>query len=185
VLGFGRTGQVDPILPFISARREMPVRLERFSDQDSIAVSELVYRILIEEFGFSESEAEQPDLADLSAHYGDGLSNFWVAKDGNEIVGTVGFVDLRNGQSLLRKMFVRLDHRGSGVADRLLERVLDWAFAHRFSSIYLGTNSKFQAAQKFYLKNGFSPVSIDSLPATVPRLELRDRFFSRQLHARR
>lgn len=159
----------------------MTVRPEQFSDEYATAVVELVHGILRDEFGFSGAAAEQPDLSDVRQHYGRGTSNFWIAVDENRLVGTTGFVDLGCKQGLLRKMFVRADSRGSGVALLLLDNAMKWARDHDFLEIYLGTNSKFHAAQRFYAKHGFVPVSPGSLPDTVPRLNLRDRFYFRAL----
>jgi N-acetylglutamate synthase-like GNAT family acetyltransferase len=79
-------------------------------------------------------------------------------------------------------MFVRSGgYRGSGVARLLLDNVVNWARDHGFSEIYLGTNAKFHAAHRFYTKHGFTPASPGSLPDTVPRLNLRDRFYFRAL----
>lgn len=159
----------------------MTVRLEQFSDAYATAVVELVHGILRDEFGFSEASAEQPDLSDIGQHYGRGASNFWVAVEESRLVGTTGFVDLGGKQGLLRKMFVRSDFRGSGVARLLLRNAMKWAMEHGFVELYLGTNSKFHAAQRFYTKHGFAPVSAESLPDAFPRLDLRDRFYFRSL----
>lgn len=159
----------------------MAITIQEFTDRHSVAVRELVQGILIEEFDFPTSAAAQPDLLAVADHYGSGASNFWVATDSDNVVGTVGFVDLGGGICLLRKMFVRSDYRGTGVARLLLDRVLSWAASRGFSAIYLGTNSRFGAAHRFYAKCGFVEVSADSLPESVPRLALRDRFFFRSL----
>lgn len=159
----------------------MTVRLERFSAEYGPAVVELVHGILRDEFGFSGAAAEQSDLADIRQHYGRGASNFWIAVEGSRLIGTTGFVDLDGKQGLLRKMFVHPDRRGGGVARLLLDNALTWATDHGFAAIYLGTNSKFHAAQRFYAKHGFAPVSPESLPDVVPRLNLRDRFYLRTL----
>ena len=133
----------------------MTVRLQQFSDEYATAVVELVHGILRDEFGFSGAAAEQTDLSDIRQHYGRGANNFWIAVDESGLVGTTGFVDLGRKQGLLRKMFVRSDCRGSGVAGLLLDNALKWATARGFVEIYLGTNSKFHAAQRFYTKHGF------------------------------
>lgn len=159
----------------------MTVRLERFSDEYATAVAELVHGILRDEFGFSEAYSEQTDLSDIRQHYGRGASNFWIAVDESRLVGTTGFVDLGCKQGLLRKMFVRSDRRRSGVATLLLVNAMRWATQHGFVAIYLGTNSKFHAAQCLYTKHGFTPVSGGSLPDVVPRANLRDRFYFRAL----
>jgi len=159
----------------------VPVRLEEFSDEHSASVAELVHGILRNEFGFSGASADQPDLLDIPQHYGAQDSNFWIALDGPALIGTTGFVDLGSKQGLLRKMFVRSDYRGTGVALLLLDNALTWARDRGFSEMYLGTSSKFHAAQRFYAKHGFTPLSPESLPASVPRLNLRDRFYFRAL----
>lgn len=160
----------------------MAVDLEEFSGHYASAVRDLVHGILTKEFGFPASIAEQPDLLNIPSHYGNGLSNFWVARDGDVLVGTIGFVDLGTSKGLLRKMFVQPEQRGTGVARMLLDRVISWSMEHRFSDLYLGTNSRFHVAHRFYLKNGFLPVSVDALPDCVPRLNLRDQFFYRPLN---
>jgi GNAT superfamily N-acetyltransferase len=157
------------------------VRLEKFSDEHSASVVELVQGILRDEFGFSGPSADQPDLLDIPRHYGAGYSSFWVALDGARLVGTTGFVDLGCKQGLLRKMFVRSDYRGTGVALLLLDNALTWARDRGFKEMYLGTNAKFLAAQRFYEKHGFVPLFPESLPESVPRLNLRDRFYFRAL----
>jgi N-acetylglutamate synthase-like GNAT family acetyltransferase len=157
------------------------VRLQQFSDEYAAAVVELVHGILRDEFGFSGASAEQADLSDIRQHYGRGASNFWIAVDERQLIGTTGFVDLGCKQGLLRKMFVRSGCRGRGVARLLLDNAMKWATEHGFVEIYLGTNSKFHAAQRFYTKHGFAPTSPESLPDAVPRLNLRDRFYFRSL----
>jgi GNAT superfamily N-acetyltransferase len=159
----------------------MTVRLEQFSDEYATAVAELVHGILRDEFGFSEASSGQTDLSDIRQHYGRGASNFWLAVDESGLVGTTGFVDLGRKQGLLRKMFVRSDCRGSGIATLLLDNAMRWATEQGFVAIYLGTNSKFHAAQRFYTKHGFKPVPPESLPDVVPRVNLRDRFYRRTL----
>jgi GNAT superfamily N-acetyltransferase len=159
----------------------VPVRLEEFSGEYSASIAELVHGILRDEFGFSGASAEQPDLLDIHGHYGAGASNFWIALDGARLIGTTGFVDLGAEQGLLRKMFVHADYRGTGVARLLLDKAIAWAREHGCSQLYLGTNSNFHAAHRFYEKNGFAPLSPESLPASFPRLNLRDRFYFRAL----
>lgn len=159
----------------------MPVRIEEFSHQYTASVVGLVHDILRDEFGFTGASSDQPDLLDIPQHYGAGASNFWIALDETRLIGTTGFVDLGSKQGLLRKMFVRPDYRGTGVAELLLDNAMQWARDHGFSEMYLGTNSRFHAARRFYEKHGFIHLSPESLPETVPRLNLRDRFYFRTL----
>ena len=159
------------------------VRIEvaEFSEDYSEATIDLVVGIQRDEFGFPVSASQQPDLLDVGKHYRAGSGNFWIALAGDRLVGTIGLLDLGGGRASLRKMFVRPEFRGKGVAPALLERLLDWAENHDFSAIYLGTTSKYHAAHRFYEKHGFTRVSAESLPEGFPRFEIEDRFYARSL----
>ena len=71
---------------------DVVIRIEEFSNRYTEAVLELVTGILRDEFGFSESAAQQPDLLDIAEHYGPGQSNFWLAMEGEQLAGKL--VDL-------------------------------------------------------------------------------------------
>ncbi|WP_244479290.1 MULTISPECIES: GNAT family N-acetyltransferase [unclassified Rhizobium] len=137
------------------------------------------------EFGFSITAADQPDLADIDGFYRRGRGGFWVADDGGRIVGTIALRDLGDGQGALRKMFVAASHRGAshrgsshrgssdrglgdGIAQRLLDILVQHAAANGFSVIVLGTTDRFVAAHRFYEKNGFATVDAGDLPAGFP-----------------
>ena len=66
----------------------MTVHLEEFSDEYATSVVELVHGILRDEFGIVGASAEQPDLSDIRQHYGHGAGNFWIAVDGDRLIGT-------------------------------------------------------------------------------------------------
>lgn len=74
-------------------------------DRDGIAA--VIVPIQQEEFGISITCEEQPDLTDIENFYQEGKGGFWVALDGDDIVGTIGLKDIGNSEGALRKMFVR------------------------------------------------------------------------------
>ena len=125
----------------------------------------------------------QPDLKDIPGFYQRGCGNFWVAIDGQEIVGTVALLDIGNGQAALRKMFVMATHRGAeqGVAKRLLDTLMTWCQARGVREVFLGTTAKFLAAHRFYEKNGFGEIARADLPAHFPVMVVDTRFYSRAL----
>jgi N-acetylglutamate synthase-like GNAT family acetyltransferase len=125
----------------------------------------------------------QPDLKDIPGFYQRGCGNFWVAIDGQEIVGTVALLDIGNGQAALRKMFVKATHRGAeqGVAKRLLDTLMTWCQARGVREVFLGTTAKFLAAHRFYEKNGFGEVARADLPANFPVMVVDTKFYSRAL----
>ncbi len=98
--------------------------------------------------------------------------------EGDRVVGTIGLRDI-GGAGALRKMFVASDRRGPahGVAQRLLDTLLEHARTQRLSAVWLGTTEKFRAAHRFYEKNGFEQVTSESLPETFPRMNVDTRFY--------
>jgi N-acetylglutamate synthase-like GNAT family acetyltransferase len=154
-----------------------------FSKSMKPAVLELILSIQREEFGFDMSEQGQPDLSDIPNFYQSGAGGFWVALADNEVVGTIALRDIGNNQGALRKMFVKATHRGSkhGVASALLEQLVRSAEGKGIRELYLGTTEKFLAAHRFYEKNGFGRVGLESLPEAFPRMSLDTRFYRRTL----
>ena len=79
---------------------------------DCAAVLELVLSIQRDEFGMSITAEDQPDLVDVAGYYGRGDGHFWVATERGQIIGSVGLLDIGDGQAALRKMFVARRWRG-------------------------------------------------------------------------
>lgn len=143
-------------------------------DRDQVVA--LVLDIQRGEFGVPITLADQPNLADIQTVYQRARGGFWVAKEGDEIVGTVGLLDA--GECALRKMFVRKDRRSvRGVASRLLETLLVHARARSVPRLLLGTRPEMLAAHRFYEKNGFVRVDPAALPAAFPRMTVDSVFY--------
>lgn len=95
---------------------------------------------------------------------------FWVALDGNRVLGTVGLSRINDRNAFLRHFFVAKEARGreQGVSKALLDTALQEAKNRNYESVYLGTMEQFKAAQKFYLKNHFNQISRRDLPPEMP-----------------
>jgi GNAT superfamily N-acetyltransferase len=80
-------------------------------------------------------------------------------------------------------MFVHKDYRGKdyGVAQALLNTLLAWAKEKELQEIFLGTTDKFHAAHRFYEKNHFQRVPVDSLPANFSRMAVDSIFYKQTL----
>lgn len=76
-------------------------------------VATLIFAIQRDDVGLEVPIEEQPELLGIRHAYHDG--EFWLAMAGDEIVGTIGV--MRYGLiGVLKKLFVRQDHRGPGGA---------------------------------------------------------------------
>lgn len=156
--------------------------IEPFSPGWEDAIVGLIVPIQQQEFRVPIRAEDQPDLRNIPTVYQTGRGNFWIARDTttNQVVGTIGLIDFGAGAAL-RKMFLRSDQRGSGVAQALLERLVQHAALRAIDRIYLGTLAQMHAAHRFYEKNGFHRIAPEALPADFPRMVVDDRFYARRL----
>ncbi|WP_373446971.1 GNAT family N-acetyltransferase [Saccharibacillus sp. O23] len=143
------------------------------------AVSAMILHIQQNEYGIPITLEQQPDLMDIETFYRQGSGNFWTAIAEGEVVGTIALLDIGQGRSALRKMFVKKEFRGGGlsVSRRLLDTAFAWAKERGVSEIWLGTTPAFKAAHRFYEKNGFAEVSKAELPSGFPVMEVDKKFY--------
>jgi len=155
------------------------IRIEQYDEKYRDAVIELISSIQQREFGIHITPKDQPDLKRIQEFYQTKNGNFWIAMDGEQVVGSVGLLDIGNQQTALRKMFVRQDYRGSekGIARRLLSVLLNWAKENDVKEIFLGTTAQFLAAHRFYGKHGFSEIPKATLPLSFPVMEVDSKFY--------
>lgn len=154
-----------------------------FTARHADQVVALILPIQREEFGVPITLADQPDLLDVPGFYQRGAGGFWVALDGDAVVGTIAVVDIGCGQGALRKMFVRASHRGAerGVARRLLATLVAWSVAHGIRELFLGTTAPMHAAHRFYERNDFREIAAAALPPAFPRMAVDTKFYRRGL----
>lgn len=152
----------------------MPYQAEHFE-----AATNLIVSIQRDEFGFDIDLARQPDLSEIPAFYQYGTGNFWVALDGDKVVGTIALKDIGERFVALRKMFVAADYRGTewSVATKLLDTAVSWTRQHAVLSIFLGTTEKFRAAHRFYEKHGFALIDKTALPSNFLFMPVDTRFY--------
>ncbi len=159
------------------------MQIEKYRREHEKAVIDLILHIQQNEFGVPVTIEDQPDLLDVENFYCRGMGNFWVATENSRLIGTIALIDIGNKQSALRKMFVHKDYRGKekGVGQQLLNYLTGWCKQKGIDEVYLGTSCKLQAAQRFYLKNGFVEVEKQSLPVNFPLMQVDNMFFALHL----
>ncbi len=123
----------------------------------------LLHNVIKVEYGV---DSERPDLDVIPDMYQKDNGNFWVALDKDTVIGTVGLLNFGDGRGSLRRMYVDKMHRGTGVADKLVTALLEFAREKGYREMYLTTIEDLIAAQKFYERVGFQ--RIDALPEDIP-----------------
>ena len=88
----------------------------------------------------------------------------WLAKAGDEIVGTVGIMPEGDGIFELIKMCVAESWRGKGISKLLMETCLQKVKDLGGEKLFLFSNHQLQTALKLYTKYGFKNVEVTDSP---------------------
>ena len=93
--------------------------------------------------------------------------SYCLALCGEKVVGTIGLVLYAANKAVVKRMMVHPAFRGPDypTAGLLLAKSFEWAREKKVEIVYLGTMAQFNAAQKFYLKKGFTEISKTELPS--------------------
>lgn len=163
------------------------VSLEVFRPEFSKQAGELVIAIQRDEFHVPIRLEDQPDLLDIQRYYQRGLGQFWCALHEDEVVGTIGLLDLGHRAAALRKMFVKKEFRGgpgASIAQRLLSNAEAWCLEKRIDEIILGTIDSYAAARRFYERNSFQQIQVQELPSYFPKMKIDNTFYRKVLSKR-
>lgn len=111
------------------------------------------------------------------------LDGYWIAFYQNELIGTIGMLNIDKNVSVLKNMFVKKEFRGENhsTAKLLLNTAIQWSNDQSKSVIYLGTMNQFKAAQRFYEKNGFIKINKGQLPNNFIFNPIDDLFYKKEL----
>ncbi len=84
---------------------------------------------------------------------------FWSARLKGQTVGCVALRQFGSHQGEIKSMHIMAEHRGQGIAHKLLSHVINHAKTCRLESLWLetGRTDGFLPAQKLYERFGFTP----------------------------
>ena len=160
------------------------ISIRRANNRDIEAICSLIFNIWQQEYGFDVSPDDTPDLLDIEANYPKESAGFLLAAYKGKVIGTIATQRLEKGYWVLKRMFVHSDHRGTGVAQRLMDELMAWLQQNsdKGDMLCLSTKeSQAVRAKHFYLRNGFSMISKDTLPRTFPYFYEDDLFMQLEL----
>lgn len=146
---------------------------------DSKSAIGLILPIQVVEFGVPITINDQPDLLDIDGYYNKPGGGFWGALQNDELIGTIGLINVGHNAGVIRKMFVKKEFRGKelGIAQQLLATLIDHSRKKGIIHLYLGTVDKMKAAHRFYEKNGFRKIEPSDLPVYFPRMAADNTFY--------
>lgn len=136
------------------------------------------------EFNVPITLEAQPDLLDIETNYHQTGGNFWGAMYNEQLVGTIALIAFGNNAAAIRKMFVLKEYRGKelGIAQLLLNNLIDYCKRNNITDIYLGTVEMLKAAHRFYEKNGFTRLAKQDLPESFPLMAADTIFYQLNLN---
>jgi len=98
------------------------------------------------------------ELSEFLNRFDASHDGFWIAKAGNNIVGSVAIdgIEAGNEGAHLRWFIIDPAYQGRGIGNRLLEEAIEFCRRTRFRRVYLWTFAGLEAAGYLYEKYGFS-----------------------------
>jgi putative acetyltransferase len=128
--------------------------------KDNIFVNQLVVDVLAEHGAIGSGYAmADEELKDMYQSYQLQGKHYYVVEENGILIGGAGIAPLDgeedSGICELRKMYFSSNARGKGIGKQLIDECIKKAIELGYSSIYLETMKKMQAAQKLYKSRGF------------------------------
>jgi N-acetylglutamate synthase-like GNAT family acetyltransferase len=108
-------------------------------------------------------------------------NQFWVAVNGDQLIGTIGVLLKKDHSAVVKSMFVAKEYRGTKVARQLLEKLIGHCKKKKVQNIYLGTMDQMKAAHRFYEKNGFTRITENEVPKDFGMNPVDDVFYRLKL----
>lgn len=138
------------------------IEIIEFEDRYGTAFKELNL-VWLEKYNLTESH----DLMVLNDPKGtivDRGGFIWLAKAGDEIVGTAALMREADGIFELAKMSVAENWQGRGISKQLIETCLNKAKEIGAKKLSLFSNHQLETALKLYEKYGFQHVEVKDAP---------------------
>jgi GNAT superfamily N-acetyltransferase len=125
-------------------------------DEDADAVIEVIGGCWAEYPGcVMDVDGEAPELRALASYCAGRGGAAWAAESDGTVVGVVCVYPLAGGDWELAKMYVVGAHRGSGLANDLVEAAETFARGHGGTRIRLWSDTRFDRAHRFYEKRSY------------------------------
>jgi putative acetyltransferase len=138
----------------------MLIREIQQKDNESIAkvIRDIFHELDAPKVGTAYAD---PILDTLYEVYQAPRSIYYVVENEGKVVGGCGIAPLENGDASvceLQKMYFAPEIRGTGYAEKIIEKCLDFAQKQGFEICYLETLSFMTVAQKLYKRIGFENI---------------------------
>jgi len=136
--------------------------IREIKPSDNKEIEEIVKSVILE-MGAPKIGTAYEDVAlkDMYSTYQKNKAIYFVIVNNGRVLGGGGIAKLNNFEGNiceLQKMYFSPSARGKGLGSKLISKCLQKAIEFGFESCYLETLPYMKAAQKLYLKNGFTHI---------------------------
>jgi GNAT superfamily N-acetyltransferase len=133
--------------------------IEAVTSERSLSAAKALIRDHFEAHSEAHDASQIAAVIDsLPSPYVPPAGGLWVAWEGEEATGCVALQPLSDEVGEVKRMYVKPEHRGKGIARALAAVVIDEARARGYSRLRLGTLASMLPAQNLYLSLGFVPI---------------------------
>jgi len=140
------------------------MKIIKYEEKYKQQIIDLILHIQNEEAKISLTIEEQPDLLDIYSNYEKNGGEFWIAVENDEVIGTIAIMNKGDGNSVLKKFFVREDWRSKRIGYELYKTLLAYVKEKDIKYIVLDTPSVAKVSHKFYERAGFKKITKEELP---------------------
>lgn len=95
------------------------------------------------------------ELYSFPGKYEEPAGSFFVAKEGDNIIGCVGLRKIQTGICEMKRLFVKDEHKGIGLGKELIKIVIEEAKKKGYEKMRLDTLPKMKTAQRLYKEFDF------------------------------
>jgi ribosomal protein S18 acetylase RimI-like enzyme len=132
------------------------IEIRSVDDLESLTAARDLVRAHVQAFSATHDDAATEQIvAALPAPYVAPTGGLWIAWAGKTGLGCAALHGLTSEIAELKRMYVRPEARGRGVARRLTQHVIASAAARGYSRLRLGTLTNMHTAQRLYTSLGF------------------------------
>lgn len=142
------------------------ISISQFEEKYTQDVIDLVLHFQNDGTRPAVSVDDQPDLLNIVGEYIERGGNFWIARDGERLIGSIGIMPYSPEIAVMKKFFVQEDYQGAPyhIGRSLYQELLAFAKQRAYRFLLLDTPRNTERAHRFYEKAGFQKVNEEELP---------------------
>ena len=153
------------------------ITIRRYSPGDEVSIKQLITEIMNGEFRDDTAAYPTDDIQDIDRTYGNLGEAFFVAVDGEKIIGSVAIKKEDERVALLRRLFVASDYRNRQIGLKLIDRALQFCQEVGYDEVIFKTTSRMERAANVCKKRGFiqrAKLSLGPIDLLKFSLSIRD-----------